>query len=83
MFGPDQMVTGVSDGEEFYFFIADIRKFLMNPELTKDQAKEVADILAANVEEPDEDEGVLSIEAYNFNDSFEDMKEQLQERFNK
>ena len=50
--------------------------------LTNTQLQEIADVLAANVEEPEPDEdGCVEICRRNFNDCFGDMMEDLEESY--
>jgi hypothetical protein len=76
------LVTGTHNNVPYLFDSDDICDFVSKNDLTEGQMKEIADILAANLELPDvSDAGVVAIEEGNFNDSFFDMQDELTERY--
>lgn len=72
----NKIVTGWADGKSYNFRVWD----LINDDLTNDaSAEEVANVLAANLEDPViREDGTIEITRSNFNDSFHDMIEDLQ-----
>ena len=68
---------------ELEFKEEDICRFIGNDKLSAKTLSKIADTLVANLDDPLLYSGIVEIYPANFNDSFEDMKEDLRETYGK